>query len=107
MQSRLPPYSSRWLCSHQYVRQGYKVMHGGRLVTLFSARNYFTGDGGVSNDSALLLLAADGNGHLRMYPKRLAHLAPRREGDGGGDWRVGMLSCLAKCMGIPEGTPML
>ncbi|EOD06605.1 hypothetical protein EMIHUDRAFT_44023, partial [Emiliania huxleyi CCMP1516] len=26
--------------SHQFVRQGYKVMHGGRLVTLFSARNY-------------------------------------------------------------------
>jgi len=31
--------------SHQYVRQGYKVMHGGRLVTLFSARNYFSSDG--------------------------------------------------------------
>ena len=26
--------------SHQYVRQGYKVMHKGFLVTLFSARNY-------------------------------------------------------------------
>ena len=31
--------------SHQYVRQGYKVMHGGRLITLFSARNYFSSDG--------------------------------------------------------------
>ena len=35
--------------SHQYVRQGYKVMHGGRLITLFSARNYFS-SGGQTND---------------------------------------------------------
>ena len=41
--------------SHQYVRHGYKVMHGGRLITLFSARNYF---GRVENDGALLLPTA-------------------------------------------------
>ncbi|EKX37980.1 hypothetical protein GUITHDRAFT_56366, partial [Guillardia theta CCMP2712] len=26
--------------SHQCVKDGYKIMHGGRLITLFSARNY-------------------------------------------------------------------
>eukprot|EP00928_Gymnodinium_smaydae_P032137 TRINITY_DN23355_c0_g1_i1.p1 TRINITY_DN23355_c0_g1~~TRINITY_DN23355_c0_g1_i1.p1 ORF type:complete len:756 (+),score=193.05 TRINITY_DN23355_c0_g1_i1:101-2368(+) len=57
--------------SHQYVRQGYKVMHGGHLITLFSARNYFAED---DNDGAMLLVAPDVNGHLRVHPKRLAKL---------------------------------
>merc|ERR1712008_123774 len=57
--------------SHQYVRQGYKVMHGGHLITLFSARNYFEED---DNDGALILLAPDINGHLRLHPKRLIKL---------------------------------
>ena len=26
--------------SHQYVPEGYKVMHSGHLITLFSARDY-------------------------------------------------------------------
>ncbi|CAJ1383761.1 unnamed protein product [Effrenium voratum] len=61
--------------SHQFVRQGYKVMHGGHLITLFSARNYLLDDGEPSNnDSAMLLLATDLNGHLRVHPKRLAFL---------------------------------
>jgi len=54
--------------SHQYVRHGYKVMHSGRLITLFSARNYFEEE---DNDGALVLLAPDLNGHLRLHPKRL------------------------------------
>ena len=54
--------------SHQYVRRGYKYMHGGRLVTLFSARNYF---GKEKNDSAILLVARDGYGQIRIRPKRL------------------------------------
>jgi len=57
--------------SHQYVRHGYKVMHGGHLITLFSARNYFEDD---DNDGALILLAPDINGHLRLHPKRLIKL---------------------------------
>mmetsp|Transcript_55778 Transcript_55778/g.98896 ORF Transcript_55778/g.98896 Transcript_55778/m.98896 type:complete len:691 (+) Transcript_55778:76-2148(+) len=57
--------------SHQYVRQGYKVMHGGHLLTLFSARNYFEDD---DNDGALVLCAPDDNGHLRLHPKRLVKL---------------------------------
>ena len=26
--------------AHQFVDHGYKIMHGGQLVTVFSARNY-------------------------------------------------------------------
>ncbi|KAJ1456934.1 Metallo-dependent phosphatase-like protein [Pelagophyceae sp. CCMP2097] len=54
--------------SHQYVRLGYKYMHGGRLITLFSARNYF---GREQNDGAVLLIARDGFGQIRVRPKRL------------------------------------
>eukprot|EP00971_Amphidinium_carterae_P272074 5399899-Amphidinium_carterae.1 len=63
--------------SHQFVRQGYKVMHSGRLLTLFSARNYFKGG---YNDGAILLLAPDGNGHLRVHPKRIARYEPHPGG---------------------------
>ena len=54
--------------SHQFVREGVKFMHGGRLATLFSARNYFDGE---HNDSALLLVAPDEQGSLRVRTKRL------------------------------------
>ncbi|CAE7547703.1 BSL3 [Symbiodinium sp. CCMP2592] len=61
--------------SHQFVRQGFKVMHGGHLITLFSARNYLWEDGEASeNDAAMLLLATDLNGHLRVHPKRIAFM---------------------------------
>lgn len=61
--------------SHQFVRQGFKVMHGGHLITLFSARNYLWEDGEASeNDAAILLLATDLNGHLRVHPKRIAFM---------------------------------
>lgn len=61
--------------SHQFVRQGYKVMHGGHLITLFSARNYLLDDGEAShNDAAMILLATDLNGHLRVHPKRVAFM---------------------------------
>ena len=56
--------------SHQFVREGVKFMHGGRLATLFSARNYFEAH---LNDSALLLVAADESGALRVRTKTLAH----------------------------------
>ena len=49
-------------------------MHGGRLITLFSARNYCGGD---SNDSALLLAAHDADGALRVRPKSLIHRLAR------------------------------
>jgi len=66
--------------SHQYVRQGYKVMHAGHLITLFSARNYLAEDDDWEppNDAAMLLLAPDVNGHLRVHPKRLAGI-PRQK----------------------------
>ena len=43
-------------------------MDFGRLATLFSARNYFAGE---HNDSALLLVAPDEQGSLRVRTKRL------------------------------------
>jgi hypothetical protein len=57
--------------SHQYVAEGAKFMHSGRLVTLFSARNYFAG---TLNDGALLLLSPSDDGCLRVRVKRLVHL---------------------------------
>ncbi len=87
--------------SHQYVRQGYKVMHGGRLVTLFSARNYHVESDGQTNDAAMLLLAPDVNGHLRVHPKRLAQLPEEQEGaPRDEDWRVGLLRLVARCLGL-------
>ena len=56
--------------SHQYVPEGARFMHGGHLITLFSARNYMSR---VPNDSALILLAPDEQGVLRARTKRLAH----------------------------------
>lgn len=56
--------------SHQLVPKGFKHMHGGRLITLFSARNYFES---YKNDGALLLLAYDEQGRLRVRPKRVSH----------------------------------
>ena len=56
--------------SHQFVADGVKFMHSGRLVTVFSARNYVRA---AKNDAALLLLAVDGHGHLRLRAKRLTH----------------------------------
>jgi diadenosine tetraphosphatase ApaH/serine/threonine PP2A family protein phosphatase len=57
--------------SHQFVPEGAKFMHGGHLVTVFSARNYV--DPQNHNDSALLLLAYDEQGQLLVRTKRLAH----------------------------------
>jgi len=45
-------------------------MHGGQLLTVFSARNYLDLQ---SNDSALLLIAYDCDGKMRIRPKRLLH----------------------------------
>lgn len=47
-----------------------QVMHGGQLLTVFSARNYLDLQ---SNDSALLLIAYDCDGRMRIRPKRLLH----------------------------------
>ena len=56
--------------SHQFVADGVKFMHSGRLVTVFSARNYVRA---AKNDAALLLIAMDGHGHYRVRAKRLLH----------------------------------
>jgi len=74
-----PDVSAKWcyanhvqllVRSHQYVREGVKFMHSGRLATVFSARNYCDK---YPNDSAFLLIATDEAGALRVRAKRLAH----------------------------------
>ena len=52
------------------VAEGVRFMHGGRLVTVFSARNYLRT---AKNDGALLLITIDGHGHYRVRAKRLLH----------------------------------
>ena len=52
-------------------------MHSGWLLCVFSARNYFWDkQSHLSNDCAMLLLAQDRNGHLRVHAKRLAAVPP-------------------------------
>ena len=67
--------------SHQWVREGVKYMHSGRLVTVFSARDYCyrPPDLDLRNDGALLLLATDSLGALRVRPKILRHTQGRVE----------------------------
>ena len=74
-------------------------MHHGRLITLFSARNYFTASDGTTNDAAMLLLAADLRSHLRVHPKRLAARleAPTAEP---ADWRAALVGALARCLHV-------
>eukprot|EP00965_Chrysotila_dentata_P028103 934687-Pleurochrysis_carterae.AAC.1 len=48
-------------------------MHGGRLITVFSARNYHEHG---RNDAAILYIADDLNGHMRVYPKQLKFVEP-------------------------------
>mmetsp|Transcript_21068 Transcript_21068/g.30430 ORF Transcript_21068/g.30430 Transcript_21068/m.30430 type:complete len:725 (+) Transcript_21068:68-2242(+) len=55
--------------SHEYNPSGFLVMHGGRLITVFSARNYMDTQ---LNDSALLLLAYDDTHSLRVKIKTLS-----------------------------------
>ena len=89
--------------SHQFCRQGYKVMHSGRLITLFSARNYFQrGHGGKANDGAMLLLAMDDHGHLRVHPKRLEQYeqSARLHAYKPDDWRVKLVGSLAQCLQV-------
>ncbi len=56
--------------SHQYIPDGYRIMHGGHLINVFSARNYFDH---VFNDGALILLAEDEEGNLQCRAKTLQH----------------------------------
>jgi diadenosine tetraphosphatase ApaH/serine/threonine PP2A family protein phosphatase/Ca2+-binding EF-hand superfamily protein len=56
--------------SHQFVDDGYKIMHKGKMITVFSARNY---DEKETNNSALILLAKNEHGQLQINPKKLAH----------------------------------
>jgi hypothetical protein len=61
--------------SHEYNPSGFLVMHNGRLITVFSARNYMDA---VLNDSALLLLTYDDTKSLRVRIKTLSkkYVAP-------------------------------
>ena len=54
--------------AHQYVAKGYKILHGGRVLTVFSARNYFDR---VQNDSAIILISEDEERNVRLKPKTL------------------------------------
>lgn len=67
--------------SHQCVSGGFRVAHGGRMVTVFSARDYH--NGAHTNDGALLLLAEDDEGHMRLRTKVLASRARGDDSDEG------------------------
>ena len=56
--------------SHQLAEEGYKIMHGGRLITVFSARNYCEGS---ANDAAIVLIMTDEEGNIHCRPKKLSH----------------------------------
>ena len=62
--------------SHQFVKEGFKVMHAGHLITVFSARDYFVDVDNAAqekgNDAAMLLLTPDRNGDLRIHPKQVS-----------------------------------
>ena len=66
------PLSFLVLCERKF--KSAQVMHGGQLLTVFSARNYLDLQ---SNDSALLLIAYDSDGRMRIRPKRLLHRGGR------------------------------
>ncbi len=54
--------------SHQYVSEGYKCMHSGHLITVFSARDY---EARRQNSGALLLACPDDSGAVRLRFKTL------------------------------------
>ena len=63
--------------SHQCVPGGFRVAHGGRLVTVFSARDHrracaADARGARGNAAALLLIAEDDEGCMRVRAKVLA-----------------------------------
>ena len=64
--------------SHQVVDQGFRLMHAGRCITVFSARNYTGRD---TNDDAMLLVAEDADGNLRLRPKQLVSFTRILRGD--------------------------
>ena len=61
------------------------MFHKGRVLTVFSARNYSGNYEGVHNDAALLLLTLDLAGNIRVFVKNLrerqVELAPPVEKD--------------------------
>ena len=59
--------------SHQFVREGIKLMHAGHLATLFTARNYISTE---RNDGALLLLAPVSAWHAVASTPQLRLRAP-------------------------------
>ena len=51
---------------------GVTFMHSGRIVNVFSARDFGPGhDSGAVNDGGMVLLVIDDAGHLRLRAKRL------------------------------------
>lgn len=86
--------------AHQFVPEGYRVMHSGRLITVFSARNYFEK---IENNGAFLLVALDQQGSLRVRPKTLVRRSPQNvavassavDSGGSGSMGLGALSASA------------
>eukprot|EP01038_Epipyxis_sp_PR26KG_P007257 gene7257-9894_t len=56
--------------SHQNPPEGFRVMHDGLLITVFSARNYFDQQ---SNDGAILLILETEEGKTLVKGKKLMH----------------------------------
>jgi hypothetical protein len=66
------------LRGHEVAEKGYEMLHGGRLCTVFSARNYC---GSRANDAALVLLQLDADDHIQIKFKTLQHLDGGSEDD--------------------------
>jgi diadenosine tetraphosphatase ApaH/serine/threonine PP2A family protein phosphatase len=56
---------------HQYVPEGVRIMHNGKLLTVFSARNYVSK---VKNDGALILVCKDEEKNVRLKVKLLRQM---------------------------------
>jgi len=61
--------------SHQVVRNGFQIQHGGRLATVFSAPSYC---GRGSNDSAIALITLDEDGNHYVKFKTFSNVEPRK-----------------------------
>ncbi len=56
---------------HQFVPEGARVMHNGKLITVFSARNYVNS---VKNDGAFILICKDEEKNVRLKVKTLKQM---------------------------------
>ena len=65
-------WSSRFNPTQSSAPGGVTFMHSGRIVNVFSARDFGPAhDSGTVNDGGMLLMVIDEAGHLRLRAKRL------------------------------------